>query len=124
MRAVLEDICAPFEAYLRYTWGPDSRWVTIYYQWRDLHFCVLDSGFAVESVHRFIERCRQRDNLVNLPESPGLEISGLPVGKGEQFGFYAMSHSRLYESFRSLLPQRNLFLLLFKVVADCDETYA
>ena len=61
----------------------------------------------------------QRDNLV----ARGLEIFGLLVGKGERFGFHAMSH-RLYDSFRSLLPQWNLFLLLFKVLADFDETYA
>ena len=45
---------------------------------------ILNCG---KHVYRFIQRNRQSDNLVYLPEPPDFKISGLPLGEEGQFGF-------------------------------------
>ena len=66
-------IYAPFETFLKETFGEDCREGEmhryLYFMWRGLHYFLLDEGFDIENVVQFIEMYKKND-YVRFTEQP------------------------------------------------------
>ena len=67
MCAILTTIYAPFEKFIKETFGEECKERQLnrylYYMWRGLHFFLLHNGFNMENVLEFIEMYK-RNHLV------------------------------------------------------------
>ena len=108
--AILTTIYAPFETFLKETFGEFSRnrEVQFYLQrmWGRLHCYLLEHGFDIQNVMRFIEMYNSDYDILHNVRKPAAYQSDDPVVlEGTQFGSHRTSHRSLYEEFRRLLPQ-------------------
>ena len=108
--AILTTIYAPFETFLKETFGEFSRnrEVLFYMQrmWERLHFYLLEHGFDIQNVMRFIKMYNSDYDIIDNVQKPeAYKSSNSSVLEGTQFGSHRTSHRNLYEEFRRLLPQ-------------------
>ena len=108
--AILTTIYAPFETFLKETFGEFSRnrEVRFYMQrmWERLHFYLLEHGFDIQNVMRFIKMYNSDYDIIDNVQKPeAYKSSNSSVLEGTQFGSHRTSHRNLYEEFRRLLPQ-------------------